>query len=119
MFGVERTHRNIVDQKVVGRFQDIDQHLCHLIRLHHIVVRFRIISFTEKISSYRAGAKTGYFNAIVSQLLKKGFAEAAQTKFRSIIAAELRARSEEHTSELQSRFDLVCRLLLEKKKQQS
>src|SRR5437868_4176642 len=26
------------------------------------------------------------------------------------------ARSEEHTSELQSRFDLVCRLLLEKKK---
>src|SRR5438067_8149271 len=28
----------------------------------------------------------------------------------------LRRRSEEHTSELQSRFDLVCRLLLEKKK---
>src|SRR5690349_23944537 len=27
-----------------------------------------------------------------------------------------RARSEEHTSELQSRRDLVCRLLLEKKK---
>src|SRR5207249_10605985 len=30
------------------------------------------------------------------------------------LCAEL--RSEEHTSELQSRFDLVCRLLLEKKK---
>src|SRR2546421_1353605 len=28
-------------------------------------------------------------------------------------------RSEEHTSELQSRSDLVCRLLLEKKKQTS
>src|SRR5437868_9471093 len=28
-------------------------------------------------------------------------------------------RSEEHTSELQSRFDLVCRLLLEKKKHQA
>src|SRR5699024_11381859 len=28
----------------------------------------------------------------------------------------IRHRSEEHTSELQSRFDLVCRLLLEKKK---
>src|SRR5699024_12048691 len=27
------------------------------------------------------------------------------------------SRSEEHTSELQSRFDLVCRLLLEKKNQ--
>src|SRR5699024_12068720 len=29
---------------------------------------------------------------------------------------KLRKRSEEHTSELQSRFDLVCRLLLEQKK---
>src|SRR5207247_10290874 len=29
------------------------------------------------------------------------------------------ARSEEHTSELQSRVDLVCRLLLEKKKEMS
>src|SRR6266496_5182494 len=29
-----------------------------------------------------------------------------------------RSRSEEHTSELQSRRDLVCRLLLEKKKKQ-
>src|SRR2546429_7227835 len=31
----------------------------------------------------------------------------------------LRVRSEEHTSELQSRLHLVCRLLLEKKKTQS
>src|SRR5690349_23945919 len=30
-----------------------------------------------------------------------------------------RGRSEEHTSELQSRRDLVCRLLLEKKKKNS
>src|SRR5206468_1922926 len=32
------------------------------------------------------------------------------------IQKEYRRRSEEHTSELQSRSDLVCRLLLEKKK---
>src|SRR2546428_11629666 len=32
------------------------------------------------------------------------------------LAARPRVRSEEHTSELQSRSDLVCRLLLEKKK---
>src|SRR5260370_42447577 len=31
---------------------------------------------------------------------------------------EVRARSEEHTSELQSHLNLVCRLLLEKKKSQ-
>src|SRR5207249_6217446 len=34
-------------------------------------------------------------------------------KFRN---AAHTVRSEEHTSELQSRFDIVCRLLLEKKK---
>src|SRR5699024_12354139 len=33
-----------------------------------------------------------------------------------IVTCPLPSRSEEHTSELQSRFDLVCRLLLEKKK---
>src|SRR2546421_7756398 len=31
----------------------------------------------------------------------------------------IQSRSEEHTSELQSRSDLVCRLLLEKKKNQN
>src|SRR5699024_12049637 len=34
-----------------------------------------------------------------------------ETKARALLPV----RSEEHTSELQSRFDLVCRLLLEKK----
>src|SRR3989449_3548935 len=38
----------------------------------------------------------------------------------AIAQVEFRAkRSEEHTSELQSRLHLVCRLLLEKKKKQS
>src|SRR6185312_16789838 len=36
---------------------------------------------------------------------------------RAVAAAKRGRRSEEHTSELQSRSDLVCRLLLEKKKQ--
>src|SRR6266403_1371830 len=34
----------------------------------------------------------------------------------SMAASRIFARSEEHTSELQSRRDIVCRLLLEKKK---
>src|SRR5947207_9522690 len=37
----------------------------------------------------------------------------------SMIPAFCSARSEEHTSELQSHSDLVCRLLLEKKKKES
>src|SRR5438105_12425892 len=35
---------------------------------------------------------------------------------RLMLSRGNKARSEEHTSELQSRVDLVCRLLLEKKK---
>src|SRR5260370_30239045 len=35
---------------------------------------------------------------------------------QSLAAAKRRLRSEEHTSELQSHLNLVCRLLLEKKK---
>src|SRR5699024_12205376 len=35
--------------------------------------------------------------------------------YHSILAVAIHMRSEEHTSELQSRFDLVSRLLLEKK----
>src|SRR5438067_9225713 len=41
--------------------------------------------------------------------------EAALARASAFLESRL-ARSEEHTSELQSRFDLVCRLLLEKKK---
>src|SRR5699024_12704945 len=37
------------------------------------------------------------------------------TDYRRVSRSDRKIRSEEHTSELQSRFDLVCRLLLEKK----
>src|SRR5690606_42079404 len=40
-----------------------------------------------------------------------------QLRERGGLQGEVRQRSEEHTSELQSRENLVCRLLLEKKKQ--
>src|SRR3989440_5556564 len=43
---------------------------------------------------------------------QRAFEIVRQDQFRKLG----RARSEEHTSELQSRSDLVCRLLLEKKK---
>src|SRR5437868_3443944 len=39
-----------------------------------------------------------------------------EREIRAFKPTEYWTRSEEHTSELQSRFDLVCRLLLEKKK---
>src|SRR5690606_41524466 len=44
---------------------------------------------------------------------------AAETGGRVLVTTDPHARSEEHTSELQSRENLVCRLLLEKKKKKS
>src|SRR5690349_23396725 len=44
---------------------------------------------------------------------------ARQTPLQLGPALRINGRSEEHTSELQSRRDLVCRLLLEKKKNES
>src|SRR5207249_10036968 len=48
-----------------------------------------------------------------------GCSQIASVEWRNVIVGGEKfriGRSEEHTSELQSRFDLVCRLLLEKKK---
>src|SRR5699024_5783697 len=42
--------------------------------------------------------------------------KAQMSRCMNVFRRLLIQRSEEHTSELQSRFDLVCRLLLEKKK---
>src|SRR2546430_12886175 len=42
--------------------------------------------------------------------------ERAPADSERLLTDALRARSEEHTSELQSQSNLVCRLLLEKKK---
>src|SRR5690349_22462305 len=50
-----------------------------------------------------------------AHLLRHGHAE-PRAFLVSVLTLEP-VRSEEHTSELQSRRDLVCRLLLEKKKQ--
>src|SRR3712207_7288036 len=57
--------------------------------------------------SPRGAAKTVRVAASMGDCSPRSVAQAA---------AELGARSEEHTSELQSRQYLVCRLLLEKKK---
>src|SRR5687767_15285708 len=53
----------------------------------------------------------------VQRVLDRALSARAGDRFGSI--AVLLARSEEHTSELQSLAYLVCRLLLEKKKQKT
>src|SRR5699024_11510739 len=75
-----------------------------------------IEGFCEKIRAGKAAQMTDDFMIIArieSLILKQGM-EDALTRAKAYIEASS-IRSEEHTSELQSRFDLVCRLLLEKK----
>src|SRR3712207_7451246 len=63
---------------------------------------FRSEVTTRSASTVRASASSGL--------------AAIRRRWRSTRASSRRRRSEEHTSELQSRQYLVCRLLLEKKK---
>src|SRR2546426_4961955 len=57
---------------------------------------------------FALGLRTADMEETLAQLRRAGIAAAAKL-----------GRSEEHTSELQSPCNLVCRLLLEKKKQNS
>src|SRR5699024_12463410 len=56
--------------------------------------------------------------SITSDFLKEQISHLSTEKNLILVEDKvyLPSRSEEHTSKLQSRFDLVCRLLLEKKK---
>src|SRR5690606_4442069 len=62
---------------------------------------------------------TGERNAVVLELVDRSRSLASEVFHGVGVAQPVRAldgRSEEHTSELQSRENLVCRLLLDKKK---
>src|SRR2546429_6152048 len=67
--------------------------------------------------SRRRGVSVGHSHLLDCRLLptQPPSASAARTTVPMDVAS-LAERSEEHTSELQSRLHLVCRLLLEKKK---
>src|SRR2546428_10320299 len=60
---------------------------------------------------------TTLFRSVISVGTGMTIAKSRGSPRKSLaIVITVRSRSEEHTSELQSRSDLVCRLLLEKKK---
>src|SRR2546428_3805685 len=80
--------------------------------------------------AYNLGSPSGdvanFKSLIVAKLMAFGQDAASANALASALAPDVQPidlsqpsnfRSEEHTSELQSRSDLVCRLLLEKKKE--
>src|SRR2546421_9277474 len=77
--------------------------------------RSGLISFYH----FKVGDKDGCTLECRDLLESKGRKPKRKEKEAEIMKKDIKKkRSEEHTSELQSRSDLVCRLLLEKKKQQ-
>src|SRR5699024_12544383 len=80
-------------------------------------------SFPTRRSSDLRYMEEGGYAFVIMVKGRKALVSALEEENRGTFETErdhsIRAyhvRSEEHTSELQSRFDLVCRLLLEKKK---
>src|SRR5204862_8089566 len=71
-----------------------------------------------QLSDSRAASSSAFFSTRSASLNISRPRSAASIVFHGPDSSACRAafRSEEHTSELQSRRDLVCRLLLEKKK---
>src|SRR5688572_32036819 len=63
-------------------------------------------------SEYVSGVKSATLRVVPAALQQRRVALASKAD----ALTEAQARSEEHTSELQSQSNLVCRLLLEKKK---
>src|SRR5690349_22952275 len=78
---------------------------------------FRSIRFTESLPKTRSGK---IMRRLLREIATNGEVKGDTTTLEDFsVLAKLSSeeeRSEEHTSELQSRRDLVCRLLLEKKK---
>src|SRR5690606_41793040 len=108
-------------------------HLYHLSTIYYgesctcnllLAPNYTLFTYT---TLFRSKIEANYFakeqelNALVKgvRICREILNQSAMTAFNGgeeRPGADLKSRSEEHTSELQSRENLVCRLLLEKKK---
>src|SRR5699024_12881876 len=98
---------------------DMPRRFAAAVRFHILLSRVAKISWRSMSSKKSAGGCSGGRNGRVGCI--KAGVWLLSPKCSGEISLPLhrvraKRRSEEHTSELQSRFDLVCRLLLDKKK---
>src|SRR5256885_13312308 len=68
---------------------------------------------------FRSGGSTSTFFPGSKSSASPSVSQCSLSRFRFFSSWAAESRSEEHTSELQSPCNLVCRLLLEKKKKRS
>src|SRR2546422_2237979 len=87
------------------------------------------LSLHDALPISLSGAQTGFLTCGIGATMKAAMARKRARVIGILLdvsceniqlsrSRQLSSRSEEHTSELQSRLHLVCRLLLEKKKKQ-
>src|SRR5699024_12786121 len=98
--------------------------LCHPGRLHCLYLLFCTCCFFYNVPATTVISTLSLHDALpiceeFEHLACNARDRGAAGDGRQRCGTPVSGRSEEHTSELQSRFDLVCRLLLEKKKQDS
>src|SRR3712207_7087460 len=73
-------------------------------------------SVSEKVPSFMKNTGKGWLTAEYSMIPRATGERNSREAAKGKLSGRTMERSEEHTSELQSRQYLVCRLLLEKKK---
>src|SRR5690606_41266513 len=102
----------------VGFVQPPAQALVATLALHDALPIYRAASDDHLVRLLRVNGDVEVIGRLVVLLAEQMLGKAADAPRRlAVDAPEPRTpRSEEHTSELQSRENLVCRLLLEKKK---
>src|SRR5215469_8317451 len=79
----------------------------------------RTACFSVRLNRAVSPSRPDHHRAPRAVAVKDGRKATAPCAARSVLEGGEHGRSEEHTSELQSRRDLVCRLLLEKKKKKN
>src|SRR5699024_12856454 len=87
----------------------------HLPHLHSFPTRRSSDLYPDEIPTTIAYDEQPLTSFLASSALRFPDKKALHFMGNEMTFADVYSRSEEHTSELQSRFDLVCRLLLEKK----
>src|SRR5690554_7401742 len=101
------TRRNLINTKEQLRKLDIPEELPVLEHIHFAISRLNSVDNNEVQSLFKMSKEERL--AIKNSV-------SIHTEISQLLRTYFNLRSEEHTSELQSRPHLVCRLLLEKKK---
>src|SRR5438309_6107963 len=83
--------------------------------IQQLLKNLRLRKMAEMVEGELTAARkdSPSYSDVLARLLRAEWLDQQERRLQSRIKG---ARSEEHTSELQSQFHLVCRLLLEKKK---